>query len=102
MKQNSFSTAKTKIWTETPSSMPLERIYTKLSWLKKRKENEIVIKEKLSDITEILGEQQLKQQNLEEKGAVRIGVKGNHAAILLTKKIFPTLILKCHLKISSR
>ena len=65
--------------------MPLERVYTKLSWMKKRKEKESVIKEELSDITELLGEQQLKQQKLDEKGAVRIGVKGNPAAVLLSE-----------------
>ena len=67
-----FSTAKGKIWTETPSSIPLKKIYTKLSWLKKRKEDQVVVKEELLDINELLGEQQLQQQNLEEKGAVRI------------------------------
>ena len=66
-----------KIWTETPSSIPIEKIYTRLSWLKKSKKGQTWKKEELSDITELLSEQQLKQQGLEEKGPVRIGVKGN-------------------------
>ena len=77
-----FSTAKGKLWTETPSSIPLEKIYTKLSWLKKRKEEHVIVKEELSDITELLGDQQLKQQHLEEKGAVRIGVKGKYCLLI--------------------
>ena len=75
LRANPFSSAKSKIWTETPSSIPLKKIYTKLNWLK-RKEDQAVVKEELSDITELLDVQQLKQQKLEEKATVRIGVKG--------------------------
>ena len=83
-----FSSAKSKIWTETPSSIPLKKIYTKLNWLK-RKEDQAVVKEELSDITELLGKQQLQQQKLEEKATVRIGVKG---IFLLQKNSHPILL----------
>ena len=75
LRTNPFSSAKSKIWTETPSSIPLKKIYTKLNWLK-RKEDQAVVKEELSDITDLLDVQQLKQQKPEEKATVRIGVKG--------------------------
>ena len=89
LKSKSFSTAKGKIWTERPSSIPLKHIYTKLNWLK-RKEDQVVVKEELSDITELLGEQQLQQQKLKEKTTVRIGVKG---IFLLQKKFISNSFL---------
>ena len=82
VKEEPFSTVQSKIWTETPSIIPIEKIYTRLSWLKKSQKGQTWNKEELSDITELLNEQQLKQQGLEEKGPVRIGVKGNSNAII--------------------
>ena len=75
LREKPFSTAKGKIWTETPSSIPLEKIYTKLKWLKKDTNGEIVETVEISDITELLSAKQL--QSVGDKDLVRIGVKGN-------------------------
>ena len=74
-----FSTAKGQIWTKTPSSVPLKQIFTGLQWLKKERDGQIVKSEELSDITQLLNEQQPKQQELKGKGFARMGVKGKSA-----------------------
>ena len=70
MREKPFSTVKGKIWTETPNSIPLEKIFTKLCWVKKNRETFGVVNEELSDITELLSE----QQGID--GPVRILVQG--------------------------
>ena len=49
-----FSTAKGKIWTETPSNTPLDEIYTKLCLLKKTRSKDTVKTEELSEFTQLL------------------------------------------------
>ena len=73
LKEKPFCTAKGKIWTETPSSIPLDKIYTKLRWVTKSRETYGVQTEELSDITQLLSEQQL-----EDSGSFRILVQGEH------------------------
>ena len=62
---------KGKIWTETPSSIPLDKIFTKLQWVKKNRETYGTETEELDDITQILSEGQLGTN-----GTVRILVEG--------------------------
>lgn len=71
LREKPFSTAKGKIWTETPSSIPLEKIFTKLSWVKLHRETYEVEKEDIFDITQLLSEHQLR-----ESSPVRILVEG--------------------------
>ena len=77
LKEKPFSTAKGKIWTETQSSIPLDKIYTKLRWVTLSRETYGVQTEELSDITELLSEQQL-----EDSGSFRILVQGEHVRFL--------------------
>ena len=55
MTEKPFSTAKSKIWTEKPSSIPLEEIYTKPRVVKKQRKLDKVQPEDLADITQIFG-----------------------------------------------
>ena len=55
LKERPFSTAKCKIWTETPSSIPLEEIYTKPRVVQKQRTVCNVTTEELKDVSEILG-----------------------------------------------
>ena len=59
LREKPFSTAKGKIWTETPSSIPLEDIYTKLRWVKKHRRTFGLVFEELTDVTKLLNEHQL-------------------------------------------
>ena len=59
LREKPFSTVKGKIWTETPSSIPLDKIFTKLQWVKKNRETYGTETEELDDITQILSEGQL-------------------------------------------
>ena len=71
LKEKPFSTAKGKIWTLTPSSIPLHKIYTKLRWMEiDRKTHEVTYVD-LPDITKLLSNPKLKG-----KGPVRILVTG--------------------------
>ena len=71
LREKPFSTVKGKIWTETPSSIPLDKIFTKLQWVKKNRETYGIEREKLDDITQILSGGQLGTN-----GTVRILVEG--------------------------
>ena len=73
LKEKPFSTAKGKIWTETPSSIPLEKIYTRLRVVRKHKETFDVRTEELSSITQLLGDNEIGQC-----GPVRIVAKGKN------------------------
>ena len=79
LREKPFSTAKGKIWTETPDDIPLKEIFTKLCWVKNCRKTYGVECEELSDITELLNEQQLGQT-----GPVRIVVEGK----VSSKKFF--------------
>ena len=67
LREKPFSTVKGKIWTETPSSIPLDKIFTKLQWVKKNRETygtEMeetygTEMEELDDITQILSDEKL-------------------------------------------
>ena len=72
-----FCTAKGKIWTETPSSIPIDKIYTKLKWVTKSRETYGVQTEELSDITELLSGQQA-----EGNRSFRILVQGEHVSLV--------------------
>ena len=50
-----FSTAKSKIWTETPNSIPLGEIYTKPCVVKKERKIDKVQPVDMVDITQIFG-----------------------------------------------
>ena len=71
LREKPFSAVKGKIWTETPSSIPLEKIFTKLCWVTKTRETYGVVYEELTDIAHLLIEQQLVAN-----GPVRILVQG--------------------------
>ena len=78
MREKPFSTAKGKIWTKTPSSIPLQKIYTKLSVFKKNRETFGVEMEELSDITQLVD-----RERLREPGPKRLLVKGTFHVYLL-------------------
>ena len=71
LKEKPFSTAKGKIWTETPSNIPLEKIFTKLRWVEIDRKTHKVTYVNLPDITKLLS-----NPKLEGKGPVRILVIG--------------------------
>ena len=73
LKEKPFSTTKGKIWTETPNSIPLEKIFTRLRVVKKHKETFGVRTEELSGITQLLGEPEYGQSI-----PVRIIAKGKN------------------------
>ena len=79
LREKPFSTAKGKIWTETPIDIPLKAIFTKLCWVKNCRTTHGKECEELSGITELLNEQQLGQT-----GPVRIVVEGK----VSSKKLF--------------
>ena len=64
-----FCTAKGKIWTETPSDIPLDEIYTKLRVVKKVRNIDTVEATALEDLTQLF--------NQENNGPVRILATGN-------------------------
>ena len=72
LKEKPFSTAKGKVWTETPSSIPLDKIYTNLKWVKKGRETYGVQTQEFEDITKLLDLEQA------EDDAARIGVTGKN------------------------
>ena len=57
LREKPFSTAKGKIWTETPSSILLQKIFTKLCWVKLNRLTYEVGMEEMSDVTHLLSEQ---------------------------------------------
>ena len=71
LKEKPFSTAKGKIWTETPSSIPLDKIYTKLRWVTKSRETYGVQTDELPDVIQLLT-----QPEIEDNGSFRILVQG--------------------------
>ena len=71
LRDKPFSTLKGKIWTETPSTVSFQKIYTKLSYAKKSREPYGPVAENLGDITEILEEQEFNQLS-----SIRILIQG--------------------------
>ena len=57
LREKPFSTTKGKIWTETPSCIPLKEIFTKLCWVKLNRLTYEVGMEELADVTHLLSEQ---------------------------------------------
>ena len=57
LREKPFSTAKGKIWTEKPSNIPLQKIFTKLCWVKLNRLTYEVGMEEMSDVTHLLNEQ---------------------------------------------
>ncbi len=53
LREKPFSTAKGKIWTLTPSHIPLETIYTQLNLVQKERDIDLVAKEQLSDVSQL-------------------------------------------------
>ena len=82
LREKPFSTAKGKIWTETPSSIPLEKIFTKLRWVRKEREISSVKILDLEDITHFWNEDLrditdlVTDKKIKETGPVLIGVTG--------------------------
>ena len=73
LREKPFSTAKGKIWTENPSSIPLKEIFTKLTWVKTCRKTHGLEALPLCDITQLLNDEQLGVN-----GAVRILVVGEY------------------------
>ena len=71
LKEKPFSTAKGNIWTETPKSIPLAKIFTKLRWVEIDRKTHRVTYVNLPDITKLLS-----NPKIAGKGPVRILVIG--------------------------
>ena len=78
LKEKPFSTAKGKIWTLTPSSIPLHKIFMKLRWVEIDRKTHKVTYVNLPDITKLLSNPKLKG-----KGPVRILVTGKYIHVSL-------------------
>ena len=77
LREKPFSTVKGKIWTETPSSFHFDRMFTRLQWVKKKRETYGIETEELDDITQILSE-----EKLGTNGTKRILVEGKGFATI--------------------
>ena len=56
-----------------PHLFPLEQTYTKLEWVQRHSRPGMVVREQISDVTDLLSEDQLGQS-----GPVRVLVTGRH------------------------
>ncbi len=88
LREKPFSTAKGKIWTMTPSFIPLENIYTQLNLLQKERGISDVKKVPLSGIS------QLFQSDLINSASSRILVTGMSETTFSGKVVFCHILIK--------
>ena len=65
--------SRSKTWTPKPHLFPLEQTYTKLEWEQQQSRPGRVVREQISDVTDLLDEKQLAHS-----GPVRVLVTGEY------------------------
>ena len=85
LREKPFCTAKGKVWTEMPSNIPLEKIFTKLRWVRKIRDISFISLQDLEDISDLWNNDLddlkdisdlVNEEKIKETGPVLIGVTG--------------------------
>ncbi len=71
MERKPFCLSTSKAWTTKPHQFPLEQTYTPLEWVKLHNRPGRVVREEISDVTDLLDE-----KHFDKPGPVRVLVTG--------------------------